>query len=402
MGTTYSVHLNVQTNSNLSFSLIKIPELVDLASENKLEYLAITDYYPYDFLLFYNLCKEKSIKPIIGIKVIIQEQSEDKKYLLTIYPQNNAGYKELLKVVFNGDSPKDRTFSLDNLFHLKKDCLFVFTAHNINDISYFLQKQFFMAETKDKSQFYIGFDFCIQEPKKHISSHTLPFLLPFFSVKTLSREDAMLLGQLKLTSLEQHFLSADIQQKFISYLDEEKFSLVCSKDKYFYKIVSAQLKTFQQKINLKISFSEGKAKSNKDDLMELKARCERQLFFLEEDFREQYEIRLDKELQIINKLGYANYFLIFSNIVNELRKRQVIIGPGRGSAVSSLVAYLLEITKINPLEYDLFFERFLNEKRKNPPDIDIDVDNQKSVIAYLQEKYGKEKIARIATRQKLG
>jgi DNA polymerase-3 subunit alpha len=85
-----------------------------------------------------------------------------------------------------------------------------------------------------------------------------------------------------------------------------------------------------------------------------------------------------------------------------LRQHDITVGPGRGSAVSSLVIYLLGITKIDPLEYNLFFERFLNEKRKSPPDIDIDVENQKVVIEYLQNKHGFEKIARLATRQKLG
>ena len=107
-------------------------------------------------------------------------------------------------------------------------------------------------------------------------------------------------------------------------------------------------------------------------------------------------------MQIIKKLGYTRYFLIFDDVVNYLRQHDVTVGPGRGSAVSSLVVYLLGITKIDPLEYNLFFERFLNEKRKSPPDIDIDVENQKAVIEYLQNKHGFEKIARLATRQKLG
>ena len=93
----YHVLLNTQTNSNLSFSLIKIPKLVDWGKENHCEYLAIADYYPYEFLNFYQLCKENKIKPIIGIKLIVQEN--EKQYLVTLYPQNSIGYKDLMKKV---------------------------------------------------------------------------------------------------------------------------------------------------------------------------------------------------------------------------------------------------------------------------------------------------------------
>lgn len=150
----------------------------------------------------------------------------------------------------------------------------------------------------------------------------------------------------------------------------------------------ARLKDFLRRIELKFSFSSSKPTANKDDFVELKARCEQALFYSTKSSREKYEARLEEELQVINKLGYTRYFLIFNDIINDLRKQNIIVGPGRGSAVSSLVAYLLGITKIDPLEYNLFFERFLNEKRKSLPDIDIDIESQKEVVNYLQNKYG--------------
>jgi len=285
---------------------------------------------------------------------------------------------------------------------LQKNCLLVFAAHNLEDIIYFSQQTFFQSAEEGKSSFYIGFDFCLKEPKKDLPSPIIPFLLPFFAVKTLAGEDIALYESLPKTSLSQFFLPFDTQQKFIPYLNEEEFFPFCAKSKIFYKILLSQAKDFLAKINLKIIFSGSKVNENKKDFVELQAHCEKKLFFLQKESQKEYEERLEEELEVINKLGYTRYFLILHDIVNDLREKDIIVGPGRGSAVSSLVAYLLGITKIDPLEYNLFFARFLNKKRKSPPDIDIDVENQRQVINCLQIKYGKEQIARVATRQKLG
>ncbi|CAG8602497.1 10345_t:CDS:2, partial [Diversispora eburnea] len=117
---------------------------------------------------------------------------------------------------------------------------------------------------------------------------------------------------------------------------------------------------------------------------------------------ENYQNTLERELAIIEKLNYADYFLVFSEVNNHLKKENIMVGPGRGSAVSSLVTYLLGITSVDPLEHKLFFERFLNEKRKNLPDIDLDVENQEEVFNYLQKKYPKRQVARIITKKKIG
>lgn len=350
---------------------------------------------------FYQLCKENKIKPLIGIKVIIQD--DKKQHLTTIYPQNSTGYKDLIKKVFSGPgSPENRVFLLEEILPLKKNCLLVFSAHSLRDIYYFSQQPY-LAEKTENPQLYIGFDFCISEPKKNIPPRVLPLLLPFFAAKVFSSEDSTVLNSLKSASLVEYFLPLDAQQKFIPLSSSgEKLSALYTNDKIFCKILFAQVHSFLGKINLKFSFGSSKTSNETKDFPELQNLCERQLFFLQKEPREKYESRLEEELKVIKKLGYTRYFLMFNDIVNDLRQQNITVGPGRGSAVSSLVAYLLGITKIDPLEYNLFFERFLNEKRKSLPDIDIDVENQKAVIKYLQIKYGVEKVARVATRQKLG
>ncbi|GIV24101.1 MAG: DNA polymerase III subunit alpha [Bacteroidia bacterium] len=114
--------------------------------------------------------------------------------------------------------------------------------------------------------------------------------------------------------------------------------------------------------------------------------------------------RLDHELRIIRQMGFAGYFLIVQDFVAEARQGGVWVGPGRGSAAGSLVAYVLGITNVDPLQYQLLFERFLNPERVSPPDIDIDFDDEgrEEVIRYVQEKYGKENVAQIITYGTMG
>lgn len=114
---------------------------------------------------------------------------------------------------------------------------------------------------------------------------------------------------------------------------------------------------------------------------------------------EKAQARLDYELQVITKTGYASYFLIVSDFVNEAKRRGILVGPGRGSAAGSLVSYLTSITNIDPLRYNLLFERFLNPERISMPDIDLDFadDRRGEVIDYVRAKYGSEHVAQIIT-----
>ena len=117
-----------------------------------------------------------------------------------------------------------------------------------------------------------------------------------------------------------------------------------------------------------------------------------------------YQERLDYELEIINKMGFCNYFLIVWDYVKYAKKNDILVGPGRGSAASSLVSYVLGITDIDPIKNDLLFERFLNPQRITMPDIDIDFDALKrdEVIDYVKNKYGEKRVAGIITFNTLG
>ncbi|KLD58852.1 hypothetical protein WP50_23060 [Lactiplantibacillus plantarum] len=112
-----------------------------------------------------------------------------------------------------------------------------------------------------------------------------------------------------------------------------------------------------------------------------------------------YQDRLDHELTVIDQMGFDDYFLIVWDVMNFAHEAQITTGPGRGSAAGSLVAYALNITDVDPLKYDLLFERFLNAKRANMPDIDLDIpDNRREqVLNYVHDKYGHDRVAQIIT-----
>ena len=114
---------------------------------------------------------------------------------------------------------------------------------------------------------------------------------------------------------------------------------------------------------------------------------------------EEYQSRIKKEIETIQDMGFPGYFLIVWDFIREAKKRDIPVGPGRGSAAGSLVAYCLEITDIDPIQYDLLFERFLNPERVSMPDIDIDfcVRGRGEVINHVTELYGRESVCQIIT-----
>ena len=124
---------------------------------------------------------------------------------------------------------------------------------------------------------------------------------------------------------------------------------------------------------------------------------------LDENLREQYEKRLNQELEIIRSMGFAGYFLIVSDFIKYAKQRNIPVGPGRGSAAGSLVAYAVGITNIDPIRYNLFFERFLNPDRISMPDIDTDFcpEGRDEIIRYVTEKYGNDKVSQIITFGKM-
>ncbi|CAG8499869.1 31281_t:CDS:2 [Gigaspora margarita] len=339
-------HLNTQTNSNLSWSFLTIPRLFEFwdSCPKKLNYLAIADYYPYEIGNFLRGCKEKNIKPVWGVKIFVVNE-KGKRYSATIYPQNNRAGKEIIAKLFAPASPPNRTFAWDYVLnHFSKNYFVVGEVQQLDEINFF--SQFITAN----SNIFIGLNFFLLDPTQHLSHAVISRLIPFSAIKVKTEKEVDLLNLVKKTAF---------------------------------------------------GTKSRKVKEDNTSLLTLKSKCWQQLLTLKREHREDYQKVLEKELATIEKLDYVDYFLLFSEVADYLRSQNIIIGPGRGSAVSSLVVYLLGITSIDPLQHNLFFERFLNEKRKKLPDIDLDVESQEEVFNYLRKKYSPTQVARIVTRKKI-
>lgn len=395
-------HLNTQTNSNLSFSFLKINDLIKLAKEKNLNYLSISDYYPYEIISFFEACKKNKIKAIWGIKIFFHIIKGGNKYSVTIYPKNNRGYKDVLKKLFSLESPKDRSFFINYVLNLSENCFLVFEANDRIEIDYFSKKIIFVDKKNDEVNYenlFIGFNFYLFSPNNDIDSKVILILLPFFNIKCLNKAEIKFINILKKTSLRENFFNQDFVEGLNYELDDDILFPLLTNDFSFYRVIKLQLIKFIEKINISIKKI---SKKNVNNLDLLESKCLRKLLFLKKDSNELYKKTLEKEISLIKDLDYIDYFLTFSEIVKYLKEKNNIIGPGRGSSVSSLVAYLLEITSIDPLEHGLFFERFLNKKRDVMPDIDLDVIDRDIVIDYLKKRYSNNKIAYFFNRKKIG
>ena len=348
------IPLKITTEYSLLKSLIKLPDLISFLNENNIKECAICDENLNGFMDFYLKCKENNIKPIIGLDTVYESMH------IYVYAKNYLGYQELLKI----DYLKDNM----NLSYLENPNLLVIIPFKSIDI---------YEKLKYKDNVYIGFCNNIEKNNALLISDKIVYV---DNVRCLYKKDISYLKYLKM--LNDNFVY---------------------NDNAYYKTSSFEdIQTtyeFSKQINLEIPFDKKyKPKYNNSDnnYEYLKKLC---ILGLNKRFNgkvsNKYKERILYELDVINKMGFVDYFLIVYDYVLYAKKNDIFVGPGRGSAAGSLVSYSLGITNIDPIKYDLLFERFLNINRKKMPDIDIDFESDKRInmIEYVKNKYGFDKVA---------
>ncbi len=370
--------LQVKTSYSLLNSLNEVTKLVSRAKALGYTSLAITDTNNmFGVITFYQECKKNNIKPIIGIELDIL----DKKILL--YAKNNNGYKNLIKLA---TLISERNLTLDDLKEYKNDLILVIPYIYYYDDIYNIYETKFIGYsnieekkhiTKDKV-FINNVSYLYKEDYKY-----LDYLIMIKEGKTLGEYE---FGNKK----NMYLLSSEEVEQIADPIDIENtfnISNLCNVEITYTPNI---LPVYDQKID---AYSYLTNLCNKG----LKRR-------LKDNVDKVYQDRLDYELKIINQMGFCNYFLIVWDYVKYAKLNNILVGPGRGSAAGSLVSYTLGITDIDPLKYDLLFERFLNPERVTMPDIDIDFDSAKreEVIEYVINKYGNKKVAEIITFNTLG
>lgn len=428
------VHLHVHSEFSLLDGLSRLKDLLVKCEKFKMPAMALTDHGTmYGIHKFYNLFKNSPVKPIMGCEVYVAKRSRfDKENSIDKDPSHlillaatYEGYLNLLKIVslanIEGFYYKPRIdLELLRKYHqgiiATSACLGGYIPNLIfsEEEKIVREKTMEIAEIFGRDHFYLEIQYhpAIREQDKVNSK-----------LVKLSRE----LGLPLVATNDSHYTNpedAEAQEILLcvqtqkNILDQNRpLSMISSPDFYF-KSPQEMEKEFLEtpdaiKNTLKIAqminvempprnkfilpyFPLPEDKNADQALREL---CMERLF---DRFASQTEViknRLDYELSVIASKGYSTYFLIVQDFVNWAKNQGIAVGPGRGSAAGSLVAYVLKITELNPLEFELPFERFLNPQRPTPPDIDMDfADNRRDeVIAYVTEKYGKEKVAQIIT-----
>lgn len=434
------VHLHLHTEYSLLDGMCKIDEVTKLAHQYNMPAVAITDHgNMHGVIKFYKSAIQNGVKPIIGCELYVAPESrfekkthgiKDASFHLTCLVKDSTGYKNLTKLsslsYLEGYYYKPRIDK--EILSKYSDGLIILSGCLKSEISHYILKGEIekaieiIGEYQDivgKDNFYLELmDTGMEEQKKvnrvliELSKKTSAGLVATNDCHYLRKEDAF-----------SHEILLCIQTG-TNIEDPKRMRL--STDQFYFKRPEEMISSFSEvpqaikntieiseKCNLQLEFGnyhipkypvpEGK---NEDEYLE-ELVCEglRERFGIEvkPPLDEKTDNRVIKrvvyELGIIKKMNFSNYFLIIQDFVKEAKRRGIRVGPGRGSAAGSLVAYLLGITDINPLSYGLIFERFLNPARVNMPDIDIDFCDRRreEVIEYLKEKYGHTNVAQIAT-----
>ena len=370
------VPLYIKTENSLLSSLIKIDELIKFAKSYNYKALSIVDNNMFGVMEFYKKCLQNDIKPIIGLEVKLDNN-------LVLYAKNYNGYKNLLKIsTIMSESKVDinilEKYSSDLICVIPFNYRFIYDELNKmfqNVFVSYKNKEEYDLINKDIS-IYMNETLYLQKK----DSNYLKYLIAIRDGKKI--DEINILG-------DNHLLLPEEIKNYDFNSNNQKILDMC---------------------NLKIELHRDllpiyECPNNLDAYSYLKELCQdgmRKRFG--SSVGKVYIDRLKYELNIINKMGFCNYFLVVYDYVKYAKEHGILVGPGRGSAAGSLVSYLLNITTIDPIKYNLLFERFLNPERVTMPDIDIDFqyDRREEVINYCVNKYGSKKVAGIITFNTLG
>lgn len=365
----------LHSNSEYSFlnSTIRLEKLFKLAAEKNVKYLALTDKNSlYGLGHFLALCEKYNIKPLIGLEIELNGVK------VILHAKNKEGLQKIYQV--NYLISKNIAITEEML-----NCSDIFVIDHYEN-GFFANK---LAAPKLENFYYNN--------KKAIFQNTIfaPTREMLFSNEA---ETLITLRQISsATNVEPIYQNSDyfeiIQDGLEQKVIDNTLNIVSQISLEFPSNTPRIAKPFKTK-----------EESYKKIIELINKGLNERILNLKNYSMEVINQRINYELETISKLGFIDYFLIIGDAVNFAKQNGIAVGPGRGSASGSLISYLLKITEVNPLQYDLYFERFLNPERVSLPDIDIDIqDNRRDeVINYIVEKYGIENCSLITTFQTLG
>ncbi|MBW2545364.1 MAG: DNA polymerase III subunit alpha, partial [Deltaproteobacteria bacterium] len=436
------VHLHVHTQYSLLDGAIRLDNLFAKAKEYRMSSIAMTDHgNMFGAVDFYQKAYKAGIKPIIGCELYVASGSRSDKSggtrHLVVLAKNTRGYKNLMKLTsagyLEGFYYKPRVDK--ELLALHSEGLICMSACLNGEIPHLLlggnndaaeKMALEYREMFGEDNFYLEIMENGLDEQKQVNKQLIEMgaklSIPMVATNDchyLNREDAeahevLLCIQTGTTMEDEKRMRFKTDEFYLKSPDEMKQSF-----DYCPEAVANTL-GIAEKCNLTLdlghlfflpNYETEKGLSQEEYLAQLaREGLERLMPTIvgeegdsSDDTRKIYEKRLELELAIINSMEFPGYFLIVSDFVNYSKKKGIPVGPGRGSAAGSLVAYALGITNIDPIRYGLFFERFLNPSRKSMPDIDMDfcMEGRDEVIRYVTEKYGTDQVSQIITFGKM-
>lgn len=357
--------LYVKSYYSLLSSLLSVDDIIDLNIRNGNNYAVICDNTMYGTMEFIKKCKQKGIKPVIGLELVIEDK------VILCYAKDYTGYLNLVKLSTKANTSKVELADINTY----KESLIIVIPYSNRELLELITTPLVYLGYKDEQEKNKALEItkrvvflkeCLYEERK--DANYLKYLY-------LIRDGKSIYDEVSYDLLDKEFIN----------------------DRTCLEIVRECNVTFP-KASLLLPIYDCPNNLDADTYLRelaIKGLTRR----LKGNVLKNYSDRLIYELSIIKKMGFSNYFLVVYDFILYAKKNNILVGPGRGSAAGSLVAYSLGITEIDPLKYDLLFERFLNPERVSMPDIDTDLPDiyREDVINYVRGKYGDKKVAGIVT-----
>ncbi len=421
------IHLHLHSEYSISDSLIRVDDLINKVSGTEVPSVSITDLNNiFSLVKFYKSAIKKGVKPIIGIEIDLKDSEKtDECFRVVLLCKNMIGFSNLSSLITNSYvnlNENNKFFILKSELAKKSEGLIALSGSIYGDLANSIKSgkndlinssiNYWKKNFPDS--FYIEITRTGKDFEDEYISHAVE-ISQKYNIPLVASNDVRFIDK---KDYQAHEVRVCINNG--TYLKDEKRKSEYNDNQY--------LKSSQEMEDL---FSD--IPSAIENTIEIAKRCNVQLtlgdiampiFPLDDNQneneyfhslvmqslnkklsdkdiknKEPYLNRIKIELEVIIKMGYSGYFLIVSDFVTWAKQNNIPVGPGRGSGAGSLVAYVLNITNIDPIKYDLLFERFLNPERISLPDFDIDfcMDKRDSVIEYVATKYGRDKVSQIIT-----
>ncbi|MGX7108581.1 DNA polymerase III subunit alpha [Facklamia miroungae] len=410
---------NVRSSYSLLQSTLDLDKYVERAKQLGYTHLGLADEgVLHGSLKFYLACQKANVQAMIGLTLNLPGRVDNSQnYPILVYALNDQGYLTLIQIskIINQSQPDYQ--KIDQLMRQAQQSLIIISPGKKGEMEQALLHENSRAGQAileawlsifPKTNIYLGLSIYPYNELEvswlsQFANNNQLTLVCNQLVESLTSEDGFAIRILQAIDSNEVLDPSIMTYRTSHYL----YGLKELEDLYQQKgldwvVANSHALEDRMQVELPINqsllpkFQTPADQSAKDYL---KGLCQANLKKLEGDQIANYQVRLDHELTIIDQMGFNDYFLIVWEIMAFCHSHAIRTGPGRGSAAGSLVAYLLGITKVDPIEYDLLFERFLNPERYNMPDIDIDIpdDKREQVLRYIEEKYGSQHVAQMIT-----